>query len=273
MVETSLGIKGTSSQRNAVRVKNVLSAQRRISVKNCRVVILAIVLSFPLFASSRAGVVEDSVLLDRSYVPALALTNQKDKPQSIVEESIHRFSVAWDKFTKSVLMDERSRAVFEKAIQQSSPKVAEAARLAGADKRKDAHEALETVRSTFQKARGDSGILYLPDLFTAFHEPMEEFAEFLSRPNLDQVELKGRIDRLSQLWKDVERTGLDQKLFDIGPEKAMKYRELTGKEREVLTQIEGLIVSGQHQDLSKAATAMKGYFSQAYFVFGDFSGL
>lgn len=242
-------------------------------MKSLLVLSVVAVLCLSFVPVARAGVLEDSVLLDRSYVPALALTNQKDKPQALVEESIRRFSAAWEKFTASVLSDERGKTVFESAIEKSSPKVADAARLAAAGKRKDAHEALETVRLTFKKARIDSGITYLPDLFTAFHEPMEEFAESLSARNPDRAELRRQLDHLSKLWTDVEKAGLDNNLFGVGPEKAAKYAGLVGKEREALTQIEGLVASGSQEELTRGAAAMKGYFAQAYFVFGDFSGL
>jgi hypothetical protein len=133
---------------------------------------LLTILSFVSVVPANAGIPEQSAAMDRSYVPALALTNQRDKPQALVVESVRRFVAAWEKFSAETKASEEVRKVLGEAIAQCSPKVKEAVDLAGADKRKEAHEALETVRLTLWKARSSKGIVYLPDLFTAFHEPM-----------------------------------------------------------------------------------------------------
>jgi hypothetical protein len=110
--------------------------------------------------------------------------------------------------------------------------------LVATGKRKEAHE---TVRLEFRKAPGRLRDSISPDLFTAFHEPMEEFTEILSKGNANPVELKRRIDRLSKPWKYVESTGLDQKLFAVSPEREARHSKLVGKEREALSLSEKLI--------------------------------
>jgi hypothetical protein len=222
---------------------------------------------------ARAGLVDESAELERTYIPVLALTNQPDKPQPLVEESLRRFVAAWDKFLKEMAGEESARPPVRQAIRLSTGKVNEARMLVAANKRKDAHEALETLRTAFAKARSDLGINYLPDRFTDFHDPMEEFAELAEKPGIDSAKLKAQLRGLSTLWKAVEETPLDVKLFKVSPERAARYDEQVRKEREILTQLDGLISSGNHEGLVKAAKALKGNFAQTYFVFGDFSGL
>ena len=234
---------------------------------------LLVTLSLVLVVPAHAGLLEQSAAMDRSYVPALALTNQRDKPQILVGESVQRFVTAWEKFSAEMNASEETKNIFSEAIALCSPKVAEAAKLAGADKRKEAHEALETVRLTLWKARGSRGIVYLPDLFTAFHEPMEEFAETAAKPDADVAQLKKEAANLSKQWKNIEDTALDSSLFRVGPERAKKYDEQVKKQREILDQIEQALVAGEREKLSKATMQMKGNFAQTFFVFGDFSGL
>jgi len=113
---------------------------------------------------------------------------------------------------------------------------------------------------------------YLPDRFTAFHEPMEEFADVVVKPGSEATK-QGLLKELADLWRPIEEARLDAKLFRVSPERAARYAEQVRKEREILTRLKDLIGSGNQADLVKTVTAMKGNFAQAYFVFGDFSGL
>jgi hypothetical protein len=226
-----------------------------------------------LVVSAHAGIMEESAVLERAYVPALALTNQPEKPLAAVEEAMRRFTAEWNRFVQNSTANDQKKAALKEAIAQSSASVKEAEGLVTADKRKDAHEALETVRMVFWKARTDMGITYLPDMFTAFHGPMEEFAGVASKSGTDLSTLKAPLNNLSDLWKNVENHPLDVQLFRVSPERAAKYKEQITKQREILVQLMGLIETGNREALAKATGMMKANFAQAYFVFGDFSGL
>jgi hypothetical protein len=241
-----------------------------MKLKSFLIVLATICLTPPVSVS--AGLIEDYVLLDRSYVPALALTNQRDKPLPIVEESMRRLATAWNKFVQGTTK-EWGKTAMKEAITRSTVKVEEALGLVAVNKRKEAHEALETLRMVFWKARTDMGIKYLPDRFTAFHEPMEEFTDLAVKPDSDASKLREKLHELSIFWKEVEEAGLDVKLFAVSPERAAKYTDQVKREREILTQLESLIGSSNQEALAKAAGALKINFSQTYFVFGDFSGL
>jgi hypothetical protein len=151
--------------------------------------------------------------------------------------------------------------------------VAEAEKLAAEGKRKDAHEALETVRIVFWKARKDMGIDYFLDLLTAFHEPMETFVDLAEKPDADPARLRSLLAELSEKWTVVEKTKLDTELFGLSEEKAVKYAGMVKKEREVLSSLPALIDGGDQDALVKTAGTVKTTFSQTYMIFGDFSGL
>jgi len=234
-------------------------------------VIAALILA--LAATVYAGVIEEFATLERAYVPALALTNQPTKPVSQVQESLRRLDKAWQGFVQATASQIKSNPALAKVVTESRQKISRADALVAADKRHDAHESLEYIRTAFWKIRTDMGIDYLPDRFTAFHDPMEEFAEDISKPGSDPKKLKTALTGLSRLWSDVERSGIDAALFKLSPERAETYAKQVRKEREILNQLAGLIDSGNIEALSKAAVAMKSNFAQTYFVFGDFSGL
>lgn len=212
------------------------------------------------------------VTFDRAYIPGLALSNQPDKPAAAVEESMRRLNTGWEEFLQSLSKSDRENASLGKAIAESGPKIVEARNLVAAGKRPQAHEALEGVRIAFWKARTAMGIDYLPDRFTAFHEPMEKFVD-LAKPGADAAKLKNLLGELSARWSDVEKAKLDVGLFKFSAEKAATYANMVKKEREILTQLSGVVESGNQEVLAKTAGAMKGNFSQTYLLFGDFTGL
>jgi len=53
----------------------------------------------------------------------------------------------------------------------------------------------------------------------------------------------------------------------------LTYANMVKKEREILTQLSGILESGNQESLAKTAEAMKGNFSLTYLLFSDFTGL
>lgn len=234
---------------------------------------IGVAISVALVSVAHAALVEDMVAFDRAYIPGLALSNQPDKPATAVEESMRRLNTGWEKFLQSLSKSDRENAALGKAIAESGARIDEARKLVAAGKRAQAHEALEGVRIAFWKARTAMGIDYLPDRFTAFHEPMEEFVDLAGKPGADAGKLKSFLGELSARWSDVEKAKLDVGLFKFSGEKAGTYANMVKKEREILTQLSGILESGNQESLAKTAGAMKGNFSQTYLLFGDFTGL
>jgi hypothetical protein len=220
-----------------------------------------------------AALIDDMAVLDQSYVAALVLSNQPDKPAEAVTASMKRLKESWKKFVDGLSKEDMESSALKSAVTQVSASIAEAEKLAVAGKRKDAHEALEMVRIVFWKTRRDMGISYLLDLHTAFHEPMEAFVSLAEKPGADQAKLKSLLAELSEKWSVVEKAKLDTKLFNLNEEKITKYNGLVKKEREILTSLAALIGGKDQEALAKAAGTVKTTFSQAYTVFGDFSGL
>ncbi len=241
---------------------------------NVVMIVAGVMIASTIFAGySSAALIDDMATLDRAYVAALVLSNQPDKPAEAVTASMKRLTESWKKFVDGLSKEDSENAALKSAVAQVGNSVAEAEKLATAGKRRDAHEALEMVRVVFWKARSDMGITYLLDLHTAFHEPMEAFANLAEKPGADPAKLKNLLTELSEKWTDVEKAKLDTKLFGFNEEKITKYNGLVKKEREILTTLSGLVGGKDQEALAKTAGTVKTTFSQTYMVFGDFSGL
>jgi hypothetical protein len=241
---------------------------------NVVMIVAGVMIASMIFAGSlSAALIDDMAVLDRAYVAALVLSNQPDKPAEAVTASMKRLKESWKKFVDGLSKEDRENAALKSAVTQVSGSVAEAEKLAAAGKRRDAHEALEMVRIDFWKARSDMGIDYLLDLLTAFHEPMEAFVDLAEKSGADPTKLKSLLAELSEKWTIVEKAKLDTKLFGLNEEKTTRYTGLVKKEREILTSLLALIEGKDQTTLVKTAGTVKTTFSQAYMVFGDFSGL
>jgi hypothetical protein len=241
---------------------------------NAAMIVAGLMIASMVFAGgSLAALIDDMAALDRSYVAALVLSNQPDKPAETITASMKRLTESWKKFVNGLSPADRDNKSLKSAISQISGSVAEAEKLAAAGKRKDAHEALEMVRIAFWKARSDMNIDYLLDLLTAFHEPMETFVDLAEKPGADKAKLKSLLVELSEKWTDVEKAKLDTKLFGFNEEKTAKYTAQVKKEREILNALSGLIEGKDQAVFSKTALTVKTVFSQTYMIFGDFTGL
>lgn len=229
-----------------------------------------------LTGMTSAGLIEDMVVLDREYIPALALTNQPDKPEAKVKEAFGRLEKAWERFQKSLSKTDRENSILQTALREAAKDIQDAKKMLNEGKRHDAHEALEGLRTGFLKARRAMGIDYLLDHMTAFHDPMEAFYDKLvviKQSNGDFSSLKPLYSELSALWAEVEKRPLDQRLFGFSADKASNYEAMVKQERKILTQISDLLASGKGEELVKAASSMKSNFAKLYLLFGDFSGL
>jgi hypothetical protein len=221
--------------------------------------------------AARAGVIEDTIVLDRAYIPALVLTNQPQRPATATSESLQRLNAAWVKFQAA--LPPADRPAYAAAIAESDAKIKSADKLLASGSRQGAHDALEGVRIAFWKARVAQGVDYYPDRLTAFHEAMEPLVDLAANPAADATKLKRRLDETSVLWSRVESTRFDASLYGFDAEKTAQLQSLIRKERGILSQLEAAIGSGNRDELAAGAKALKGTFSQTLLLFGDFSGL
>jgi hypothetical protein len=224
-------------------------------------------------APVRAAVMDDFIMFDRSYIPALALTNQPQKPQGAIDESMRRLDAAWAKLLAALPASDKADPAYAAAIARADKGIKEAQRLSREGSRAAAHGALEEVRVAFWEARTKKGVDFYQDGMTAFHETMEAFTDLAGKPDADTKKLRELLDESSALWQKVEAAQFDAARFGFDADRTARLQGLVKKEREVLTQLDAALKAGDRVRLAEGAKAMKGTFSQAYLLFGDFTGL
>jgi len=221
--------------------------------------------------AARAGAIEDTIVLDRAYIPALVLTNQPQKSAAATSESLQRLTAAWARYEAA--LPPADRAAYAEAIAESDAKIKTADKLLASGSRQAAHDALEGVRIAFWKARVAQGVDYYPDRLTAFHEAMEPLVDLAANPAADATKLKRHFEETSALWSRVEGARFDAALYGFDAEKTAQLQALIKKERGILSQLDAAIGSGNRGELEAGAKTLKGTFSQTLLLFGDFSGL
>jgi len=221
--------------------------------------------------AARAGAIEDTIVLDRAYIPALVLTNQPQKSAAATSESLQRLTAAWARFQAA--LPPADRAAYAAAIAESDAKIKTADKLLASGSRQAAHDALEGVRIAFWKARVAQGVDYYPDRLTAFHEAMEPLVDLAAIPPTDATKLKRQFEETSALWLRVEGARFDAALYGFDAEKTAQLQALVRKERGILSQLDAAIGSGNRGELEAGAKTLKGTFAQTLLLFGDFSGL
>ncbi|MCU0897078.1 MAG: hypothetical protein MUC55_06215 [Burkholderiales bacterium] len=237
--------------------------------------LLAAVVTLAALVAAPAGaaVMDDFIVFDRSYIPALALTNQPQKPQAAIDESMKRLDAAWAKLLAALPASEKADPVYAAAIARSEKGIKEAQRLSREGARAAAHGALEEVRVAFWEARTQKGVDFYQDRMTAFHETMEAFTDLAAKPDADAKKLRALLDESSSLWRKVETAQFDAARFGFDADRTARLQGLVKKERDVLAQLDAALEAGDRAKLAEGAKALKGTFSQAYLLFGDFDGL
>jgi hypothetical protein len=228
----------------------------------------AIVLVLDLASAARAGLLDDMVVLERAYVPVLALTNQAGK-EAESRAAMDRFDDAWSAFRSAP--STKADTSLKLALDAAEGHIARARADIVAGKLKEAHEVLEHLRHSLWKWRAGRGIAYFPDLLTAYHDEMERAADAATVPG-ESGKLAETLGVARARWDDVERATFDAQLHGFDEAKVGRMKGLMSRERAALDELDKL---GPHADraaLAAAAKTLKGTFAQIYFLFGDFKG-
>lgn len=216
--------------------------------------------------TARAGLLDDMVVLERVYVPVLALTNQPGK-QAESTAALQRFERAWTAFrgADAVRADRSLASVLDGA----EPHIAKARREIVAGNLKEAHEALEHLRHALWHWRTGKGIDYFPDRLTAYHDQMELLADAATHA-AERGKFTTALQQARARWADVTKSKFDASLHGFDAAKQGRMSMLMAREGEALARLEQLGAGGDAAALAAEAKTLKGTFAQIYFLFGDF---
>ncbi len=222
--------------------------------------------SLLLASLAQAGLLDEMVVLERAYVPVLALTNQPGKNAESAA-AMQRFDRAWSAFRAAA--PTRGDSSLIGVLDESEKHLAQARRDIGAGQLKEAHEALEHLRHAFWKWRAGKGIDYFPDRLTAYHDQMELVADAATHA-AERAKLASALQQARTRWEEVVRVKFDAQLHGFDAARRARLSELMAREGQVLTKLEQLGPGGDAAALAAEAKSLKGAFAQIYFLFGDF---
>lgn len=227
----------------------------------------------------RADLHSDMVVLDRAYVPALALTNQP-KPEP-AQKAIARLRAEWNRFRTAHASAPPTfdAAAWAKHLREVEGAIAAAEANIAARKGPAAHEDLEHVREAQLAVRRGAGMPYFLDDLTLYHEAMEKLAgpatakTAATLTEADVAAIKAALPEAERSWRIVaERRGqVARHGFAADVEQAIQSD--IDAQTQLLVEVGAALSAGDRARIAEKAMLTKPAFSKMFQRFGDFAGL
>jgi hypothetical protein len=216
----------------------------------------------------------DSAALDRSYIPALMLSNAKDPAKASAAQSA--YERAWAEFAARQRGAYGGDAGFAKTLAIVDKANAEARAAIAAGKLADAHNAQEEVRHALWHQRQAMGIAYQPDLLTDFHAVMEliiigaQGKEAQATGAAGIAQLRSQLTEARERWQAVKSARWDPAEYGLDGARLDAYRAALAAEDRALDELAAALDTADGARIAKAAPAIKPPFAKAYAAFGVF---
>lgn len=214
------------------------------------------------------------VEFDRTYIPALALTNQM-KPSAA--KAVARLSKSWD-----IRFVEHFHKMFEGDSKwpRDVSRIAQCIAVAQAELKSGeslkAHEELEPIRDVPMEARRRNKVEYPLDSLSQFHATMEAIvkpAMRLDAASIDREQI-ARFVKLAQQaeqdWSMVEQAEFDLAIFGKTEQQQKQFPSMLRAEREAIRRLHDALNKNDAEAILKAARGLKPPFAKVYMFFGDF---
>lgn len=231
-----------------------------------------------LFAGSAAAALPplaaDSAALDRSFIPALVLSNGKDPAKAAAAQAA--YGKAWTEFAARQRNARPGNAEWTKMFSTIEKANTEAAAALAAGKLKDAHNAQEEVRHALYHERQALGIAYQPDLLTSFHGPMELIVDSTQHKApaaigaAEVAKLRQLLADARKLWQAVKTAPWNPADYGFDAARLESYQAALAAEDQSLDELGAALDAGDAARIAKAAPAIKPPFAKAYAAFGVF---
>ncbi len=236
------------------------------------------VVALSIIASAAAAALPplaaDSAALDRSYIPALMLSNGKDPAKASAAQAA--YDKAWAEFAARQRNAQPGNAGWSKMFATVEKANADARAALAAGKLKDAHNAQEEVRHALWHERSALGVAYQPDLLTAFHAPMELIIDAVqdkAPAAIGAAEIAKMRPLLAQAkseWQAVKSAGWNPDDYGFDAARTDSYRAAVAAVDKALDELAAALDAGDGARIAKAAPAIKPPFARAYAAFGVF---
>lgn len=235
--------------------------------------VVAVLLSGHAFASE--GLMKDFVLLDRAFIPPLALTNQEKINPS--KKAMEVLKAQWAQFKANHYKAEPKDPKWKQDLDRVESKIIEAEQVILEEKNlMDAHELLETIRYALKAARNRNGIDYYIDYLSEFHEHMEAIVHMATERDAgsfadkDLEFLDRECEEAIRVWLQVQTFAFDKELFGFSDSQETRRKELLEREAQALHKLQEALKVDDRMLIIKSAKEIRPYYSQLYMLFGDF---
>jgi len=238
--------------------------------------IAALVVSALAFAAHGAlpPILADSAALDRSYIPALMLTNAKDPAKA---RSAHdAYEKAWAAFATRHRAATTGDAGWQKVFDAIDEANAAARAAIAAGKMGEVHNAQEEVRHLLWQQRQATGLAYQPDVLTDFHATMELIVASVQGKKpvaigaADITILRPQLVEARRLWTAVKSARWDPTDYGLDGARLESYRAALVAEDKALDELGAALDASDGTRIANAAAAIKPPFAKAYGSFGVF---
>jgi hypothetical protein len=216
--------------------------------------------------------VADSAALDRSYIPALMLSNGKDSAKAKAAQDA--YEAAWAQFAARQRTAYAGDAEWTKTLAVAEAANAQARAALAAGRMQDAHNAQEEVRHALWDQRKAMRVAYQPDLLTDFHATMELIiANAQGKPVLapaDVAALRAQLAKAREQWQAVKSARWEPADCGLDGSRLDAYRAALAAEDQALDALAAALDSADSAQVVKASSAIKPPFAKAYAAFGVF---
>jgi hypothetical protein len=225
------------------------------------------------------SLVQDIVLFDQNYIPALELTRYGSG--KAVDASMQQLEAHWKRFHSRYYTFELDDPYWRSDFDFVALMIAEAADIvrSGGDLL-EAHRVLAGVRKVFMQIRLRNRIDYFLDYLTAFHEPMETIVRAATDKTPENItitdvdDMRVALPEALRLWARVCRQQPDVALFALDTERLIHMQTYMRQESDALEQLQqtlqGLGEQVDEASIIRAALGIRPPFVRMMLLFGDF---
>jgi hypothetical protein len=244
-------------------------------MKRTRITIAALALLLSGVAGAAPPpLLAESATLDRSYIPALMLSNGKDPAKARATQGA--YEQAWAEFAARQRKEYAGDSSWTLTLEAIDKANADARAAVNAGRMADAHNAQEEVRHALWHQRRSMGLEYQPDMLTDFHATMEliiagaQAREPAAIGDSDIAALRKQLAQARIQWDAVKSARWDPAEYGVDGPRLDAYRAALADEDRALDALAAALDTGEGARIAKAAPAIKPPFARAYASFGVF---
>jgi hypothetical protein len=241
--------------------------------KRCSILGLYMTLVW-LVTTAWADIVTDSAVLDKAYIPALAVTSQNDAEKS--KAAMARLNRSWVTFSTAYRQYKPADDGWRIGFSEIDTWIAKADGIVvGGKNLTDAHNALEPVRVILMQLRRRNGIDYFVDYQTAFHEPMEDIVltakgktpETMTQQDIHTI--RSLLPALQARWDALQKAKFDPQDFGFDNARTAKLKRLMETQSDAIAALKKALAAPDKAAIIQSAAAIKPPFAQMFMLFGE----